>query len=430
MSFNTTQIEKLVDPFWRESIQETDEHSASLWDFMQKSPTENANTLGQKWKVRTGYNESESWAAFNGQAFAQGGNSAFKNLFVPYRTVSKQGLITKEAIDNDDGKSKYHPVVQEFESALSVGMKQVNRALALGDGTGRIGVLSANYAGGSPTLVTTAPNTTFGNKGAQFIKPGKKIQIADPTGVTVRNGTVGAGPFTVSSLVLATGVITLSSNGPSDAVTNDIVVPEGAAGRGMHGLEYWVKNSGNLFELALATDPGLRSTIVSGASGTLMLLIEQMFSAMAHYIDEEVALGINGQEKHCFFWSPTQREKYRKEAQGLGITMLGSSKIDTGYVHTEEINGYTFKCSKDHSNNRINCLKKSDWYRISRGGAEKPFERYRFNGQALFNKYDSTGNETSGMGFIMTGYVNVACRNVRNQAAITSLPTSGLQTGN
>jgi hypothetical protein len=309
-------------------------------------------------------------------------------------------------------------------------MKQVNRALALGDGTGRIGVLSANYAGGSPTLVTTAPNTTFGNKGAQFIKPGKKIQIADPTGVTVRNGTVGAGPFTVSSLVLATGVITLSSNGPSDAVTNDIVVPEGAAGRGMHGLEYWVKNSGNLFELALATDPGLRSTIVSGASGTLMLLIEQMFSAMAHYIDEEVALGINGQEKHCFFWSPTQREKYRKEAQGLGITMLGSSKIDTGYGHTEEINGYTFKCSKDHSNTRINCLKKSDWYRISRGGAEKPFERYRFNGQALFNKYDSTGNETSGMGFIMTGYVNVACRNVRNQAAITSLPTAGLQTGN
>lgn len=431
MAFDTTQADKLMDYYWSSVIQETDEFSDSLWKRMEKLPTENANHLGQKWRVRTGYNESESWADFDGSGYATGGNSTFQNLFVPYRRVSTKGLLTKEAMDNDDAKSYYHPAVDELNSTRITAMKKLNRAIALGDGSGRIGVLSANYSGGSPTTLTCAPNTTFGNKGSQFCKPGKKVNIYNSTGTTLRNGTIGGeGILTIATNVKSTGVLTFTSNAPSDAVSTDIIVPERSGGLGLHGLEYWVANSGNLFDLSRTTYPGLQSTLVDGSSGALLLLVETLFSTLAHYIEEDAALGINGKPKGEFFWSPTQREKYRKEALGIGITMLGASEVDTGYGHREKANGYDFTCIKDHSNTKIHYLMMSDWYRLARGDAEKPFEPIPFQGQKMFSTYDSAGREASGYGFILGGYVNVACRNVRNQAAIYSLPTAGLATGN
>lgn len=432
MSLNAAVMEKVLDPYWNEVIQETDEFSDSFWQRCEKLDTKNANVLGEKWKVRTGYNRSESWANFDGQAYAQGGNSEFQNLFVPYRTVSTTGLLTKAAIDNDDGKSQYHPLVGEMNATLMSGMKQLNRHSLMGNGTARIAVLTAAYSGGSPTVLTCAPGTDFGNKGAQFIEPGKKVQICDPTGTTVRTATIGGeGVLTVSAVNYATGAITFTSAAPSDAADDDIIVPERSAGRGMHGVQYWVANSGNLFELSRSTYAGLKSVMADGSSGALLLVVETMFSKMAHYIEEDVALGLNEEKgNHEFFWSPTQREKYRKECIGLGITMLGAGKIDAGYGHKEEVNGYTFTVQKDHDNTKIHCLRMKDWYRIVRGEAEKPFEVIPIHGQKYYNLYDSEGRVTSGLAFTLGGYVNLACRNVRQQAAIYSLPTSGLSTGN
>lgn len=431
MAFDTTEIAKLVDPIWEDQIQETDEFSAAFWNRCQAMPDGDSNIVGRKVKVRTGYNESESYAAFGSSSgYAQGGNSTFTTFLVPYRTVSTQVLIDQEAIDNDDGKAYYHPVVDELASALTTGYKKLNRACLMGDGLGTIGILSANYSGGSPTLVTCAPNTTFGNKGAQFIKAGKKVQIYDATGVTLRNGTIGGeGIVTVSSLVKSTGVVTMSSNGPSDAVSTDIVVPERSASRGINGLPYWVANTGSIFTVSRSSTPGLKSTMVDGSTGSLMLAVESMFSQLAHYIEEDVALSINGEGMHEFFWSPTQREAYRKQALGLGITMLGAEKIDQGYAHRELINGYNFTAIKDHDNQKIHALKMSDWYRISRGG-KSPFQPTNIHGNRFYNLADSQSRISGGLGFIMDGYVNIACRNTRNQAAIYSLPTTGLATGN
>lgn len=432
MAFDVTEIAKLVDPIWEDQIQETDEFSAAFWNRCSAAPEGDANTLGRKVKVRTGYNESESWAAFgSASGYAQGSNSTFTTFFVPYRTVSEQVLIDQEAIDNDDGKSYYHPVVEELAQATITGFKKLNRACLMGDGLGTIGILTENYAGGTPTLVTTAPGTTFGNKGAQFIKKGKKVQIYDPTGATLRNGTIlGEGILTVASKVASTGVITMSTNGPSDAVADDIVVPERSAQRGVNGLPYWVANSGSIFTASRATHPGLQSVMVDGSAGSLLIAVESMFSQLAHYIEEDVALSINGEGKHEFFWSPTQREAYRKQAIGLGITMLGSEKIDTGYAHREQINGYDFTVIKDHDNTKIHALKMNDWYRISRGAGNSPFQPVNIHGNRFYNLNDAEGRISGGLGFVMSGYVNIACRNVRNQAAIYSLPTSGLQTGN
>jgi hypothetical protein len=432
MAFDTSQMLGLVDPVWESAIQETEEFSAAFWNRCQAMPEGDSNILGRKVKVRTAYNESESYAAFgSASGFAQGGNTTFTTFLIPYRTVSTQVLIDQEAIDNDDGKAYYHPVVDELAHAMVNGFKKLNRSCLMGDGTGAIGILSANYAGGSPTLVTCAPNTTFGNKGAQFVKAGKKVQIYDATGATLRNGTIGGeGILTVSSLVKSTGVITMSSNGPSDAVSTDILVPERSAARGINGLPYWVANSGSIFSTSRSTYPGLQSTVVDGSSGSLILAVESMFSQLAHYIEEDVALGINGEGQHEFFWSPTQREAYRKQALGLGITMLGAEKIDQGYAHREMLNGYTFTVIKDHDNTKVHALKMSDWYRVSRGAGNNPFQPQNIHGNRFYNLEDSSGRISGGMGFIMSGYVNVACRNVRNQAVINQLPTSGLQTGN
>jgi hypothetical protein len=431
MAFDTTEMTKLLDPIWEEQIQETDEFSSAFWNRCQSMPDGDSNLVGRKIKVRTGYNESESWAGFSSSSgYAQGGNSTFTTFLVPYRTVSTQVLIDQEAIDNDDGKAYYHPVVDELAQALTTGYKKLNRACLMGDGLATIAVLTANYAGGTPTLLTAAPGTDFGNKGAQFIKPGKKVQIYDSTGATLRNGTIGGeGILTVSSVNKTTGVITFSSNAPSDAVDGDIIVPERSAARGVNGLPYWVANTGSIFSVSRSSNPGLKSTMVDGSTGSLMLAVESMFSQLAHYIEEDVALGINGEGQHEFFWSPTQREAYRKQAIGLGITMLGAEKIDTGYAHRETLNGYSFTVIKDHDNTKIHALKMSDWYKVTRGG-NNPFQPVNIHGNRFYNLNDSQSRISGGLGFVMSGYVNIACRNVRNQAAIYSLPVSGLQTGN
>ena len=73
-------------------------------------------------------------------------------------------------------------------------------------------------------------------------------------GATLRNGTIGGtGKLIVSEAtppVKSTGVITFTTNAPSDAADDDIIVPEGMGGRGVNGLPYWVANSGNLFDLS------------------------------------------------------------------------------------------------------------------------------------------------------------------------------------
>lgn len=430
MAFDTTQTQQLVQTIFEDQIQETDEHSAAFWNRIQSLPEADANVLGRKVKVRTGYNESESWAAFgSASGYAQGGNSTFTTFFVPYRTVSEQVLIDQEAIDNDDSAagSQYHPVVEELASTMRTGFKKLNRACLMGDGLGTIAILSASTSG---STATAAPNTTFGNKGAQFVKPGKKVQIYNSTGATLRNGGVGGEAImTVQSVVKSTGVITFTSTAPNDGVNTDIVVPERSSQRGVNGIGYWVANSGSLFSVTRASQPGLNSVMVDGSAGSLMLAVESLFSQLAHYIEEDVALSINGEGMHEFFWSPTQREAYRKQAIGLGITMLGSEKIDTGYAHKETINGYSFTVSKDHDNTKIHALKMNDWYRISRGG-KNPFSPQAIHGNEFYNLNDSQGRISGGLGFVMSGYVNIACRNVRNQAAIYNLPTSGLATGN
>jgi hypothetical protein len=209
MAFDTTQITGLLDPVWEQAVQETDEFSSALWESLSSMPEGDSNLVGRKIKVRTGYNESESYASFgSASGYAQGGNTTFTTFLVPYRTVSTQVLIDQEAIDNDGAQSQYHPVVEELASAMQAGYKKLNRACLMGDGLGTIGILTANYAGGTPTLVTTAPGTGFGNKGAQFIKPTKKVQIYNSTGATLRNGTIGGeGIVTVSSRLLSRPVL-------------------------------------------------------------------------------------------------------------------------------------------------------------------------------------------------------------------------------
>lgn len=392
-----------------------------------------ANVKGRNVKVRTSYNRSESWAGFGAASgYAQGGNSGFTTFTVPYRTISVQAHIDREAIDSDDGKAHYHPVAQELFSMSQNGIKAINRGCLMGDGLGTIGVVTSNYAGGGTiTHVVAAPNTGFGNKGSQFVERGKKVQVYDSTGATLRNGTIGGeGILTVATNTTSTGTLTMTSNAPSDMIATDIIVPERSAQRGLHGIPYWVDDSGSLFTVSRSSNPGLSSVVVSGASGSLMTLVEKLFAKLAHSVGESVGLSLKGESKHEFFWSPTQRQRYRQEAIGVGIAMLGADKIDTGYAHREQINGYDFTCMVDCSNTQIWALKMKDWKRIARNGGARPLDKTEIHGNESYNLADSEGRISGGLGFVQSGYVNVACEDVRSQGVIESLPTSGLETGN
>jgi len=427
MAFDVSQMGKLVDEMWRDTIQETDEFEATFWQMCQKMKGKATNTRGEKWNIRTGYNESESWASSNGDAYAQPGNSSFENLFVPYRHVSTQLSVTQEAMDNDNGNARYHPVADELASTLKAGFKKINRHALMGNGTGRIAELTAAAAGNT---LTAAPGTNFGNKGAQFVKPSKLIQVYDPTGVTLRNATIGGeGIVTVASVARSSGVITLTSPAPSNAAIGDIIVPERSNNKAPHGLEYWVANTGTLFGISRAN--GLKSTVLSGATGDILALVESLVASMAFYVGEAVAYGDgDGRGKDILLWSPTQRQKYRQVAIGTGITMLGEDKVDLGFGYTETINGMRTVTSADAPNNKIYRLRMSDWYRLSVNGAATPFEKRQVHGSDMYNLYDTSGRAASAYGMVLDGYINFACQNVRNQAVITDLPTGGLSTGN
>lgn len=430
------QMAKLVDYHWRETTLETDEFSDAFSARCMKLPKKSVNVLKEKWPVRTFYNESESGASFDGGDLATGGNSTFQNLYVPYRTVSHTANFTQEAIDNNDSKSHYNPVVDELNQLKLNSFKQLNRHLLMGDGTGAIAVLSANYSGGATTTATAAPNTTFGNKGVQFVKPGKLVQIYDATGATLRNGTIGStAKVTVSTStlpVLSTGVVVFTSAGPSDAVSTDIIVPEGMGGRGINGLPYWNANSGSIFELSRSTYPGLSSTMIDGASGSILVLVEAMFAKMLFRMKESAIVGNAQNGKHELFWSPTQRQKYRTECLGLGITQLGSDSIDAGYGHREKINGHDCTVINDHDNQKISFLRMSDWYLVGNDAAN-PFELYNEpgSGSPIYNvRSTTTGGITTSLAATTRAYVNLACKTPRDQGAIYGLPTTGQQTGN
>jgi len=429
MPFDIQNMSKLVDEMWRDTIQETDEFEATFWQMCQKMKGKATNTRGEKWNIRTGYNESESWATSNGDAYAQPGSSSFQNLFVPYRHVSTQMSVTQEAIDNDNGNARYHPVADELASTLKAGFKKINRHALMGNGTGRIAELTAATVSGN--TLTAAPTAFFGNKGAQFVKPSKLIQVYDPTGTTLRNGTIlGEGIVTVASVARSSGVITLTGPAPTNAVAGDIIVPERSNNKTPHGLEYWVASTGQLFGLDRASN-GLKSTVLSGAAGDILSNVESIVASMAFYVGEEVAYGSgDGRGKDILLWSPTQRQKYRQVALGTGMTMLGSDKIDLGFGYTEEINGMKTVTSSDAPNNKIYRLRMSDWYRLSVNGAATPFEKRQVHGSDMYNLYDTSNRVASAYGMLLDGYINFACQNVRNQAVITDLPVTGLSTGN
>lgn len=427
MSLNAAQMTKLVDDWWQNDIQETDEFTHSFYKACQAEPEQNAGVNGAKVKVRTAYNASESTAGANGATVATGGSSTFQNLYVPYRFYTKTCLFTKEALDNDDSKSHYHPMVQELASARLEGMKAINRHFLLGDGLGTIAVASGVDSGQD---IPFAPNTTNGGKGAQFMRPGKIVQIYASDGTTQRVGG-GANKITVASVVLSTGVVTFTGTVPTDAVSTDLAIAEGSSGEGIAGLEYMVKNTGSYYELSRTTYPGLQSKLVDGSSGSLLLLVEDLFAELAFYIGADVALGLKGESKSTGWWSPTQRQAYRGDSLGLGITMLGGS-LDAGYAHKEEINGMSFTCEPDHSNTKIHFLKMDKFRRIVRGNAEKPLSILPgTNGQSVYPLVDAAnGYPTTTMATTLCGYLNLHSVDLRCQAAIYSLPTSGLATGN
>ncbi len=427
-TLNQAQMAKLVDDWWQDDIQETDEFTHAFYKRCEALPEANAGVNGRKVKVRTGYNASESTAGADGAAVATGDASSFENLYVPYRFYTKTCLFTKEALDADDVKSQYHPAVEELASARLEGMKSINRHFLMGDPKGTIAIATGVDTG--QTIPFAPTNGTFGTKGAQFARVGKTVEIWQGDGSAQRTGG-GADKIVVASSVLSTGVVTFTGTVPTDAASGDIMVAEDSANKGISGLEYIVAATGDYYDLTRATY-GLESTYVDGSSGSLLLLVEKMFAASAFKVGAAVSLGVKGEGKREGWWSPTQRQAYRQDSLGLGITMLGSDKLDAGYAHKEEINAHSFTCEPDHSNDKIHFLKMNHFRRIVRGNAEKPLEILPIHGQSVYNTYnsDSTPRPTTQMATTLCAYINLHCEDLRAQAAIHSLPTDGLETGN
>jgi hypothetical protein len=170
---------------------------------------------------------------------------------------------TLGAIYNNNKETVDDPLMLSVKSSAKQFSQWMNYYVSNGNGTTRLATASANYSGGTPTIMTCNGATdTFG---ATRVVVGQKGYIYDSTGTTQRTGTVGSGVLTISSRTNT--AITFSSNLPSDMVSTDIFVPEGGQTTGPKGLPYIVNNTGNYFNRSRSSVPQLQSTVIAASAG-------------------------------------------------------------------------------------------------------------------------------------------------------------------
>src|SRR5258706_7336800 len=100
-------------------------------------------------------------------------------------------------------------------------MKSLNIYAANGDGTTKLGIVSARTS--NAVLTLDGATDTIG--ATQLIEE-QRVKLWDPTGTTQRVGTVGAGTIRIASLTQTTITRGTGASGdidwPSDVIANDI----------------------------------------------------------------------------------------------------------------------------------------------------------------------------------------------------------------
>lgn len=118
-------------------------------------------------------------------------------------------------------------------------------------------------AGGTTEDATVTFTINSGRIRSMF--PGVFVDLYDATGNTIRHTGKYAIIQSVDLLSKAVTVVTTdASKWSSQVVATDIVVPKDSKSLGPSGLEDWIKNTGTVFGITLATYPQFKSLVATG----------------------------------------------------------------------------------------------------------------------------------------------------------------------
>ena len=244
------------------------QNETDLWNWAKAWPKEKVNASGTKVPIQLSANPSLSYGTGNNDAYATAQASNYDNFNVTYVQLN-QGLIeTVAGVLNSNANTSEDMVRYEQRTSAQQFANFLNCYISRGDSTMALATASANYSGGSPTVITC--NGTTDSIGTSQVVTGMYGYWYDATGATQRTGAVGSGVLQVASK--STTALTFTSNVPSDIVATDIFVPQIGgntdASAGMYGLPIIVDSSGTYYGKSRSSYNGLASYEKTSA-GTL-----------------------------------------------------------------------------------------------------------------------------------------------------------------
>src|SRR5262249_23715942 len=218
--------EPLVIDLYRNKVPKLYEEKLDLYDMLLGGAGEDVNGRGVRIPVYLSPNESNNLYG-EGGSLATPGSEEFIETRVFYTRYSKGASFTGDVIDNWKTKAQIIGGITDKLSRVQNAGKKFIQRLALGDGTGKIGVANTGtpVSGQVCTMAsTTAAGSTLGAR--YFLKRGvydaftsAGVQHATAVTVTSKTGTTVTFSGTISSVV-----------------AGDIWVPTGSLNNAPHGL--------------------------------------------------------------------------------------------------------------------------------------------------------------------------------------------------
>ena len=244
------------------------QNKTDMWGQIKKLPKDMVNATGIQVSFLRFANPSLSYGTGNNDAYATAGAGDYDNFTVGYVNLNAGNIQTVGGVLNANKNTVENMLDREIQESAQQFASFLNSYVSRGDSTMALATISANYAGGTPTIATCDGSTD--SIGTTQLATGGYYLFYNAAGTTQRTGTVGASAIQLSS---RTGTAcTFATDIPSDVVATDIIVPQigGStdASTGLYGLPIIDDSAGTYFGKARATYGGLASYEKTSA-GTL-----------------------------------------------------------------------------------------------------------------------------------------------------------------
>jgi hypothetical protein len=281
--YSASNLSHAQREYVEETIEFLVEQEADFYGRLEaKAEEKPTNYRGRRIPLETIANPSLMFGNPAGGDLASTGSPTNNHYLIPYVWMNLGLGIDYESLLNESRGTISSPLERAVESTGKQMAKWLNIYASQGDGTTKLATSSAAYDGTNATTKKTfVCNGATDTIGATNVVPGQKGYVYDPTGTTQRIGTVGSGVLTISTSQTSKTSILTTTDLPSDYLSGDIFVPEGATpSTGFHGVPSLCNNTGTLFGINRANVPTTQSVMVAAGGGLSAALLYSTYTQL------------------------------------------------------------------------------------------------------------------------------------------------------